>query len=120
MSKSRAKGTAFETAVCGFLREHGFPYAERRALRGKRDGGDLTGMPGVTIECKAEKELNLAGAVDEAEKEAANMSSEWFVAVLKRRMRGVDRAYAVTTLEQYAALLVAAEAGWMAPREKRA
>lgn len=45
MSASKRKGTSFETAVVGYLRdEHGLPV-ERRALRGTRDCGDITGLP---------------------------------------------------------------------------
>ena len=43
MSKQRQKGTLHETNVVAFLRDNGFPYAERRALNGQFDKGDITG-----------------------------------------------------------------------------
>ena len=32
MSKQKAKGTRWESAIVAYLRDHGFPHAERRAL----------------------------------------------------------------------------------------
>lgn len=54
MAKRRPKdiGTADETAVVRYLRERGWVGAERRALRGGHDCGDITGLPGVMIEVK--------------------------------------------------------------------
>ncbi len=46
-------GTRFETSVVRYLRESGFPGAERRALAGAADLGDITGCPGIVWECKA-------------------------------------------------------------------
>lgn len=46
-------GTRFESAVVKWLRLNGWPYAERRALAGSYDLGDITGTPGVVWECKA-------------------------------------------------------------------
>jgi len=45
-------GTAAETAVVRFLRTAGFPHAERRALTGALDQGDITGTPGIAWEVK--------------------------------------------------------------------
>ena len=45
-------GTAAESAVVKVLREHGFPHAERRALHGSIDLGDITGTPGLAWEVK--------------------------------------------------------------------
>lgn len=47
MNNPRKIGTATETAVVKFLRSVGFPHAERRALRGAQDAGDITGTPGI-------------------------------------------------------------------------
>ena len=38
---SKAKGTAWETAYARCLIDLGFPYAERRALAGAFDMGDI-------------------------------------------------------------------------------
>ena len=37
MSVQRAKGTRFESEIVEYLKANGFPYAERRAMRGNRD-----------------------------------------------------------------------------------
>jgi hypothetical protein len=47
VSKSRAKGTSWESAIVTYLIEQGWPHAERRALAGALDKGDITGLPGV-------------------------------------------------------------------------
>ena len=104
MSASRRKGTAFETAVVGFLNDHGFPHAERRALRGVDDRGDIAGIPGLVIECKAVREITLAAFVDETEAERRNAGAALGVAVIKRRQKPVGDAYVVMTLAQFAAL----------------
>lgn len=46
-------GTAAETAVVRYLRTAGWPHAERRALRGHADAGDITGTPGLAWSIKA-------------------------------------------------------------------
>ena len=102
---SKAKGTAWETAVVGYLRDNGFPWAERRALNGATDKGDVSGIPGVVIEAKAERQISLAGYMDEVAIEVANANASVGVAVVKRQNRSVDQGYAVMTLATLAALL---------------
>ena len=53
MSKQRQIGTKAESAVVSYLREHGFGGAERRALHGNTDLGDILVCPGVIAEVKA-------------------------------------------------------------------
>ena len=53
MSRSKAIGTAGEVAVVGYAQGHGFPEAERLALAGKDDQGDVRLMRGVHLEVKA-------------------------------------------------------------------
>jgi hypothetical protein len=105
MSAARRKGTAWESAVCAYLVAHGFPYAERRALRGRNDAGDISGVVSTVVECKATKELCFPEAVDEAKAAAARVGATRWVAVVKRRNRGVERAYAVMDLEQWCRLM---------------
>jgi hypothetical protein len=108
MTRSRAKGTRFESEVCNHLSPV-LARVERRAGRGHRDGGDIAGVHGFggdwVLECKALRELDVAGAMDEAEKERANAGARWCAAILKRRRRGVGDSYVVMTLEQFARLL---------------
>lgn len=101
MSASRRKGTAFETAVVNFLREAGYDAAERRALQGRLDRGDIAGLPGWTLECKAEKTISLAQYMDEARAEAANAGTDLYAAVVKRRGKGVGEAYVIVPLSLF-------------------
>lgn len=49
---SKNKGTAAETAVVRWARDHGYPHADRQPLRGNRDAGDIALTPGVIVEVK--------------------------------------------------------------------
>lgn len=72
VSAARAKGTTWENAVTVFLRANGWPWAERRALAGNRDRGDVSGIPGVVIEAKAAKTIRLADWLKELDVEMVN------------------------------------------------
>jgi len=102
---SKRKGTAWESQVVAYLQDHGQPYAERRALCGTSDKGDVSGIPGVMLECKAEKTVTLGAYADEVKVETANAGASIGVAVVKRRNRGPGDAYVVMTLEQFAAMI---------------
>jgi hypothetical protein len=105
VNTSKRRGTAWESAVVTFLRGKGFDRVERRALAGAEDKGDLAGLPCV-VECKATNRLDLAGAVDEAEREAVNAGAPFGVAWLKRRGRAsADGGYVVMSGETFAELL---------------
>ena len=111
VSKQRAKGTAFETLIVRYLNDHGFPHAERRALHGTADLGDITGTPGIIWECKNHKQLRLSEWMTQTETEKQNADAEIGVLVAKRSGRGTaDDQYAIVTLETMVRLLKAA--GW--------
>jgi hypothetical protein len=122
MSRPRRAGTAWETAVVKFLRDRGF-RVDRSPLRGARDEGDVTGIPGWVIECKAQRTWNLAVWCDEAACEAGNAadragtSHRWAV-VVKRFRRGVGDAYVVVNLDTFAELLAGLELAEAAFRER--
>lgn len=100
MNRSKQKGTHWESRVVAFMRDHGFPYAERRALSGALDKGDVN-VPGLVIECKAHKTMALAEWVDEMIKEKANAGVDIGVVVFPRRYQPTDRAYVVMELQQF-------------------
>jgi predicted lipoprotein len=102
---SKRKGTTWEAAVVAYLREHGQPYAERRALAGVNDKGDVSGVPGIVFECKAERSIDLAGYMTEVATETANAGAQLGVAVVKRRNRGPGDAYVVMSLSQFVEML---------------
>ena len=81
---SKAKGTAAETAIVKYLREHGHPFAERRALAGNKDKGDIA-LPGIVVEVKDCVRLELAKWVAEANQEAANAEVPVGVCWFKRK-----------------------------------
>lgn len=99
------KGASFEKVVADFLNVCGFFYAERRAKRGVNDAGDIVGIPGVMIECKAEKRIDLAGYMDEVRVEKANAHAQVGACVIKRRNHGVDRAYVVMEFKDWIELI---------------
>lgn len=68
-----------------FLRLNGFPYAERRALAGALDLGDITGIPGFVGEVKDCKTMTLAEWVGELNVEMANAKCDVGSVIHKRR-----------------------------------
>ena len=106
MSASKQRGTAWETAVVRFLQDCGHRYAERRALNGSRDLGDITGIPGVVIECKSQNRITLAEWIDETETERLNAEAELAVCWVKRKGKSSPgHGYVVMTGLQFAYLL---------------
>lgn len=108
MSASRRKGTAAESVLVRFFQSRGWPHAERRALAGGKDKGDLTGMPGLVIESKAAARICLPEWLRETEVERVNASADFGVLVVKCRGYGETRVgewAAVMRLEDMARLL---------------
>ena len=102
----KRKGRAFERDVVHYLQEHGLPDASRAFGAGRpEDVGDVAGVPGVTIECKATKSIDLAGFVDEAERERLNARQPYGVVVVKRRGKGAADSYVVCNLATFARLV---------------
>ena len=71
MSRSKARGTHWETQIINYLNNAGFD-AERRALSGALDRGDISGVRGWVLEAKNVNAMTLASFVDEAEVERIN------------------------------------------------
>lgn len=94
-NRPKQKGTAAETAVVQYLQNCGFENAERRALSGKHDKGDIANMP-VVIEVKNQKELKLAQWIKEALAEAENASLDVGVVWHKRVGKASPRDWYVT------------------------
>lgn len=89
MSASKIKGTAFETLILQEAKLW-YPGAERRALQGNLDKGDLI-LPGedrFVVECKNVSRFNLSEWHREAKREAANAGVEHGVIAHKRRGNG--------------------------------
>lgn len=88
-------GTAAETAVVRYLRDHGFPLAERRALHGSTDLGDITGTPGLVWEvkggeaAKTASDGQIAAWMDETEMERTNAGAAYGFLIVARRQKNV-------------------------------
>lgn len=106
VNRPKQKGTSAETAVVTYLRDNGFPQAERRALSGGKDKGDVAGVIDNVIEVKNCARDGLPGWVDEAEVEKVNANAKYGVVWAKRRGKGSPGAWFVTmTGEQYVQIL---------------
>lgn len=88
-TKSKAKGTAAEREVVRYL-ANWWPAAERRALSGNKDKGDVAGIPGVVVEVKAAKAQQLAAWKRETLVEAENAGVHYCVLVVKRPYKAVQ------------------------------
>ncbi|MBT2412681.1 hypothetical protein J7I94_19300 [Streptomyces sp. ISL-12] len=95
MSASKAKGTAWESAIVGYLREHHNPGARRNVQMGARDIGDIDGYYLHALEAKAEKSITLADYIEQANREAIHAGQPYGCAVVKRRMKGTADGYVV-------------------------
>lgn len=98
-NRSKAKGTAFETQVCRYLRERlGDDRIERRALHGSQDLGDLYGLvahgwAGI-VECKSYKQWGRADVLrwrDETEAERLNACADFALLVIHSKGVGEKR-----------------------------
>lgn len=118
MARPKDIGTAAETAVVRFLQANGFPQAERRALHGAVDLGDITGTPGVCWEVKGGEAAKNAsdGLVEqwlaEADAERRNAGAEIGVLVVQRRgigPRNAGRWWAIWSRQLGVGILVGSE-----------
>jgi hypothetical protein len=99
VNRSKQKGTAAESAVVDRLQAAGYP-AERRALSGNKDRGDVSGIRArvgrVVIEIKACAQMALAAWVDEANVERDNDDAAIGVVWHKRKGKGSPLDWYVT------------------------
>ena len=96
-NRAKDKGTKWESRLCEFLRTL-HPRAERRVIGGINDRGDVAGIDGWVIEAKNCREIDLAGWLDEAEREAKAAGVSRFAVVFPRRSHATAKAYAVMPL----------------------
>lgn len=97
VNRPKVIGTAAESAVVRYLKVNGFPSAERRALHGQLDEGDITGTPGLCIEVKAGEIAKsllpglLLEWMRETEIERINSRADIGLLVIQRRGFGMTR-----------------------------
>lgn len=112
--RPRDIGTDAERAVVRVLRANGWPHAERRALRGSADAGDITGTPGIVWEVKGGNAARRAGDgqveawLVETEQERRNAGADIGVLVVQRAGVGpanAHRWWAIIPAHQLAQLI---------------
>ena len=62
VNRPKQIGTAGETGIVRAAHRHGFPGAERRALHGNTDLGDILLCPGIILEAKTGQHAKTASA----------------------------------------------------------
>lgn len=89
MNRNKNVGTAAETASARFLQSMGWPHAERRALSGRVDRGDLAGVIGVTWQIKAVAKPQYTKWFEEVVQQAENDNNSLPVLVHKIKYKNV-------------------------------
>lgn len=111
MTRPKDKGTAAETMVVEYLRRTHWPHAERRALSGGKDKGDVTGTPGLAWEVKAAKTQSVPAWLRETEAERVNAGADYATLVIKPQGVGKERVasfHAVMDKHQFIMLFASA------------
>lgn len=87
-NRSKQRGTTAEREVVKYL-QNWWPAAERRALSGNKDKGDVAGIPGVVVEVKAAQTQLLTKWQKETAAEQANADAARCMLVVKRPYKAV-------------------------------
>lgn len=114
ISRSKQKGTSFETLIKVYLQEHWHPDVERLTLSGSKDRGDIGGFRVggqlVALELKNCVSISLAEWIKEAQQEAQNYGAIAGVTCFKRKGKGqAGDQYVCMTLADFLTILKAAE-----------
>lgn len=118
-NKNKQKGTSFETMIKRYLNENGFPDAERTALKGGADTGDINGVKNrhsgrnAIFQCKNQRTFQLSQWLDDTVEQAKNKGDAVPTLVVKRPNKGVNAlgdSYVVMRLSDLVDLLK--EAGY--------
>ena len=103
---NKRKGNRAELLVAKWRRTFGWVNAERSRAGWTDDRGDIDGLPGVCIEVKNEKKIDLPGYIRELETEMGNARAWTGAVIVKRRgSENVDDWYAVMPAKVWAELL---------------
>lgn len=99
VNPSKAIGTKAETAITRLANVSGFPFAERRALAGSADKGDVLMCPGFILEVKSGHAAEIASDalilnwLIEAENERVNSGAAHSMLIVKRKGVSADRCH---------------------------
>ena len=109
MSKSKQKGTAWETECVRYLQSYTGSEFMRLPLVGTKDVGDIRclDLPEFVFECKNRKDAlsSLSQIMKETEQERINAEADFGAAIVKRRNFGTGGAYVVMELHNFAQLI---------------
>ena len=109
MSKSKQKGTAWETECVRYLQSYTKHEFMRLPLVGTKDVGDIKclDLPEFVFECKNRKDAlySLSQIMKETEQERVNAEAKFAAALVKRRNFGTGGAYVVMELHNFAQLI---------------
>ena len=109
MSKSKQKGTAWETECVRYLQGYTKHEFMRLPLVGTKDVGDIRciDLPEFVFECKNRKDAlsSLSQIMRETEQERVNAEAGFAAAIVKRRNFGTGGAYVVMELHNFAQLI---------------
>lgn len=83
--KSQRKGRAAELELAHILQGHGYDVQTGKAVS-YGTTPDLTGLPGIHVECKRNERLNILEAMEQAQRDAARFQ-DGAPAVFHRRNR---------------------------------
>jgi hypothetical protein len=126
MSKSKQIGTAAESALVRYFKARGWPSADRIALRGSLDIGDIHIHPHLCIESKSghaaesASDGQVAVWLAETERERVLKGADFGILIMKRKGVGLSRPgrwWAVTTARTYDRLRLAEETDVLVPEE---
>jgi hypothetical protein len=112
LSKSKQKGTAFETSVVNYLQSCTTKPIERRTLSGANDKGDVAGvfidgLP-IVVECKACSRMEVPKWLREAQTERNNARAAVGIVVAKRQGVGTSnmgQQLVMMTLDDFSRLI---------------
>jgi len=99
VNRPKAIGTAAETAVVRAARTNGFGTAERRALAGAADRGDILLCPGAILEVKGgdaarhASDLDIDRWLNETDTERRHADADIALLVVQRRGVGAPNAH---------------------------
>lgn len=109
MSKSKQKGTAWETECVRYLQSYTKHEFMRLPLVGTKDVGDIRclDLPEFVFECKNRKDAlsSLSEIMKETEQERINADATFGAALVKRRNFGTGGAYVVMEMHTFAQLI---------------
>lgn len=99
MNRSKAKGTAYESALVTYFAEMGFD-ARRIVLHGNKDRGDIDIDGHWNAEAKDCKTHCLAQWMDECEVESVNAGKP-VALIVKRARKNVSKSYVIMDLDTF-------------------